>query len=217
MSETIDLTQVSAEELEQLLAKKKQQENEAKLKRREAYESIRAEVVQKIENKVRAVASDVLGLFVFVTEETEAFRELMAEYGQLIRPGQLSYTLQEGNFKVEVKTNKVKKFDERADVAAARLIEFLQAWINRSEKGTNDPMYQLAMTLLERNKYGDLDYKSISKLYDLDERFNDPNYTAIMTLFKESNIVEATATNFYFWEKSELGVWKKIEPSFNRL
>lgn len=217
MSETIDLTKVSAEELEQLLAKKKQQETEAKLKRREAYESIRAEVVQKIETKVRAVASDVLGLFVFVTEETEAFRELMAEYGQLIRPGQLSYTLQEGNFKIEVKTNKVKKFDERADVAAARLIEFLQAWIDRSEKGTNDPMYQLGMTLLERNKYGDLDYKSISKLYDLEDRFNDPAYSAIMALFKESNIVEATATNFYFWEKSDLGVWRKIEPSFNRL
>ena len=217
MIETLDLTKVTAEQLEELLAKKKQQESQEKIKRREAYEAIRAEVVNNIEQKVRAVAADVLELFKYVTRETEAFKEVMCEYGQLQRPDQLSYILQDGNFKVEVKTNKVKKFDERADVAASRLIEFLQSFIARSEKGTNDPMYQLAMTLLERNKYGDLDYKSISKLYELEERFNDSDYSAIMTLFRESNIVEGTATNFYFWEKSELGFWKKIEPSFNRL
>ena len=78
-------------------------------------------------------------------------------------------------------------------------------------------MYQLAMTLLEHNKYGDLDYKSISKLYELEEQFGDAEYTAIMKLFKESHLVEGTATNFYFFEKDKMGVWKKLEPSFNRL
>ena len=38
-----------------------------------------------------------------------------------------------------------------------------------------------------------------------------------MNLFKESHLVEGTATNFYFYEKTDLGVWKKLEPSFNRL
>ena len=78
-------------------------------------------------------------------------------------------------------------------------------------------MYQLAMTLLERNKYGDLDYKSVSKLYDLESKFNDPEYSAIMDLFKESNTVERTATNYYFEERDGRGVWRRIEISFNRL
>lgn len=214
---TIDLSQISAADLEALLEQKRQQEFAQKRQRREAYEGIRADVVLKIEQKVRQVAADVQGLFAYVSEETEAFKAVMAEYGELRFDNQLSYTLKQENFKIEVKTNKVKKFDERADIAASRLIEFLQAWIAGKPKGTDDPMYQLAMTMLERNKYGDLDYKQISNLYDLEEKFNDPEYTAIITLFKESHLVETTATNFYFWQKNHMGVWTKLEPSFNRL
>jgi len=215
--QTIDLSQVSLEELEALMEQKREQEHAAKMNKRAAYEGIRADVVLRIEQKVRQVVSEVMGLFAYVSQETEAFREVMTEYGMLRFNDQLSFTLQENNFKVEVKTNKVKKFDERADVAASRLIDFLRQWIAEKPKGTDDPMYQLAMTMIERNKYGDLDYKSISKLYDLEMNFNSEEYSAIMALFRESHLVETTATNFYFWQKNNLGVWMKLEPSFNRL
>ena len=94
----------------------------------------------------------------------------MREYGQLrMRQGEetATFSVVDGNFKLEVKSNKVKSFDERADLAAERLIDYLKNYIAHSEKGVDDPMYQMAMTLLERNRQGDLDYKSISKLYEL--------------------------------------------------
>lgn len=212
-----NLNDLSVEELERLLAEKKRTKKDEEIRKREAYEAIRAEIVHKIRTKVCGVVNDVKGLFDFVQAETGAFKEVMAEYGQLRDPGQMSYKLDWDGFRIWIKCNKVKRFDERADVAASRLIEFLQAWIQRADNGANDPMYQLAMTLLERNKYGDLDYKSISKLYELEDRFADPEYSAIMTLFKESNVVEGTATNYYFEERDERGVWRKLEPSFNRL
>jgi hypothetical protein len=215
--EKIDLSKVSASELEEILKRKKQEEHDAKVVKREAYEGIRAEVVQRIKEKVRAVTEEVSGLYCFVKDETTAFYDVMLEYGRLRRDGQMSYTLVEGDFKIEVKSNKVKKFDERADVAASKLVRFLRGWIGEKERGESDPMYQLAMTLLERNKYGDLDYKSVSKLYDLEERFNDTEYSEIMNLFKESNVTESTAVNYYFYEKTDMGVWRKIEPSFNRM
>lgn len=216
-TQTIDLSKISAADLEVLLEEKRQQEASEKRNKRNAYEGIRADVVLRIEQKVRQVVSEVQGLFAYVSEETEAFREVMGEYGMLLRDNQLSFTLQEKNFKVEVKTNKVKKFDERADIAAAKLIDFLRQWIAAKPKGTDDPMYQLAMTMIERNKYGDLDYKSISKLYDLEDQFSDQAYSDIMKLFKESHLVDTTATNFYFHQKNHMGVWVKLEPSFNRL
>ena len=43
-----------------------------------------------------------------------------------------------------------------------------------------------------------------------------PN-TEIMQLFKESNVVNGTAINFYFHQRDERGVWHRIEPSFNRM
>ena len=212
-----DLSKLSSKELEALLAEKKKAEHQEALNRREAYEGIRAEVVQKVEIKVRAVCEEVRQLHEFCVDELGAFRQVLSEYGQLRNESQMSYRLQEDNFRVEVKSFKVKKFDERADVAADRLIEFLQQWISGKEAGSDDPMYQLAITLLERNKYGDLDYKSISKLYELEDKFNDPEYSDIMKLFKESHLVEGTSTNFYFFERTDRGLWKKLEPSFNRL
>ncbi len=213
----MDLKNMSMAELADLERQAKQLRLEKSLRDREAYEGIRAEFVRSIETKVTNVTEEVKGLYEYVVGQTTSFKEVLGEYGQLRKSDQLGYTVVEGNFKIEVKANKVKKFDERADVAATRLIDFLGSWIEKSKSGTEDPMYQLAMTLLERNKYGDLDYKSISKLYDLEDRFNDPEYSSIMALFKESNITEGTATNYYFSRKDEKGVWRKIEPSFNRM
>lgn len=212
-----DISKLSSKELAELTKKKREEERQTSLVKRQAYEAIRAEIVQKFAVKVQAVIEEVTGLHSFVVSETTAFREVLAEYGQLRNPAQLSFTLKEGDFKVEVKSNKIKRFDERADVAASRLVEFLLEWVKRTPEGTENLMYQLAMTLLERNKYGDLDYKSISKLYEMEERFDSEEYSDIMKLFRESNIVEGTAINYYFWRKDSLGVWRKLEPSFNRL
>lgn len=213
----MDFKSMSTAELADIEKKVKQARLEKSLQNREAYEGIRAEFVRSLELKVVSVTEEVKGLYDYVVGQTTSFKEVLSEYGQLRKCEQLGYSVVEGNFKVEVKACKVKKFDERADAAAIRLIDFLGDWIKRSKSGTEDPMYQLAMTLLERNKYGDLDYKSISKLYDLEDRFNDAEYSSIMSLFKESNVTEGTATNYYFSKRDEKGVWRKIEPSFNRM
>jgi hypothetical protein len=213
----IDLNGISAEQLEELLRQKKEEERQAALKKREAYEGIRADVLSRIEQKVRCMHTDVTLLYDFVVKETLTFYDIMREYGQLRKDDQMSFKVKSDTFCIEVRSCRMKKFDERADVAAERLIDFLRKWAHESERGTNDLMYQIAMTLLERNRYGDLDYKSISKLYDYEDKFGSEEYSAIMQLFRESNVVEGTATNFYFYEKTELGVWRKIEVSFNRM
>jgi hypothetical protein len=210
-----NLSEMSSQELEELLKKKKAEEHEAAMQRRAAYEGIRAELAHDVMQKVLMVSADAKDFAKYCNDQYTAFRETMEEYGQLKSATQMGFTLCVNDFKWEVKRNKVKRFDERADVAAARLIEFLRDWIKNQKDGTENPMYQLAMTLLERNKYGDLDYKSVSKLYDLEQRFNSEEYSSIMQLFKESNAVEATAVNHYFYQRDKDGVWRKIEPSVN--
>ena len=88
------------------------------------------------------MCDEVKGLHAFCVDEIGAFRQVLAEYGQLRREGQMSFTVQEGCFRIEVRSNKVKRFDERADIAASRLIEFLQQWIEGKDAGSDDPMYQ---------------------------------------------------------------------------
>lgn len=213
----MNLEKMTTEELEKELKKRKDSEHNEALRRREAYEGIRADLIRQIQQKAEVLNVDATSFADFCNNEGFAFLAVMADYGQLRNPSQGSFTLKEGNFRWEMKRNKVKKFDERADIAAERLIQFLQNWIQNQPDGTENPMYQLAMTLLERNKYGDLDYKSVSKLYDLEQKFNSEEYSSIMQLFKESNVVDGTAVNHYFYKKDEYGVWRKLEVSFNRL
>jgi hypothetical protein len=214
--EAIDITQLTKEEQDKLFLELQEKRRNERQINREAYEGLKQNFMIDIMDKAAFVASDVSDFHKYLIKEVEGFRQIMAEYGA-ISTKQMSFTLIFSNIKLEVKTNKVKRFDERADMAAQRLITFLKAWVQTSDKGTDDPMYQLAMLAIERNSRGDLDYKQISNLYQLEAKFNDPEYSAIMDLFRESHVTEGTATNFYFYKKNELGVWKKIEISFNRL
>lgn len=208
-----NLSEEEADELLNVLTKKKQQD---KVNKREAYESLRKEFMKDVKTSVLAIRDEVTQFKETMDKNSDAFREVMAEYGQLRHDDQQGFTIVEGDFKLSVKFNKVKQFDERADMAAERLIDYLSTYIEKSDKGTEDPIYQLAMSLLERNRQGKLDYKSISKLYELEDRFDD-EYKSIMDLFRESNVVQSTVTNYYFWQMDEKHVWHKIEPSFCRI
>lgn len=214
----IDLSQMTAEEKKALLAQLNADANESRQAKRDAYESLRAEFMHRVEEFLVNVTADVKGFKQWLEKESEGFISVMRDYGQLKNADQRNYTITDGDFRLQVASNSVKGFDERADMAAERLVAYLKNYIQKSEKGQEDPMYQLAMTLLERNQRGDLDYKSISKLYELEDRFGDQEYKDIMTLFKESNVVQKTAVNYYFFRRhKETGVWMRIEPSFCRL
>lgn len=214
----IDLSQMTAEEKKVLLAQLNADANESRQAKRDAYEGLRAEFMRRVEEFLVNVTADVKGFKQWLEKESEGFISVMRDYGQLKNADQRNYTITDGDFRLQVASNSVKGFDERADMAAERLVAYLKNYMQKSEKGQEDPMYQLAMTLLERNQRGDLDYKSISKLYELEDRFGDQEYKDIMTLFKESNVVQKTAVNYYFFRRhKETGVWMRIEPSFCRL
>lgn len=214
----IDLSQMTAEEKKALLAQLNADANESRQAKRDAYEGLRAEFMHRVEEFLVNVTADVKGFKQWLEKESEGFISVMRDYGQLKNADQRNYTITDGDFRLQVASNSVKGFDERADMAAERLVAYLKNYMQKSEKGQEDPMYQLAMTLLERNQRGDLDYKSISKLYELEDRFGDQEYKDIMTLFKESNVVQKTAVNYYFFRRhKETGVWTRIEPSFCRL
>lgn len=207
---------MSAEERHQLLEDLRKEERQEIIQKRDAYEGLRATFMHEVSCKLDPVVEDVKEFRRWIEKETDAFRSMMRDYGQLRKDDQLSFTLVDGDFKLEVRSNNIKTFDERADMAAERLVEYLKRWVSLSDKGQDDPMYQLAMTLLERNNQGAFDYKNISRLYEMEARFDD-EYSSIMDLFRESNIVTKTAINYYFFRRDQNGVWRRIEPSFCRM
>lgn len=210
------LAKMTAAEKKEMFEILKKEQDDEKLKQRQSYEKLRHDFGTDIMKKVLILAQETKNFKTYLDDNVNTFRDIMSEYGKLRKDGQSSFTIIDDNFKLEVRSNKVKQFDERADIAADKLMIFLENYISQSDKGSDDPIYQLAMSLLERNSQGQLDYKSISKLYELEGKFGE-EYGRIMDLFRESNIVMATAINYYFWLKDEKNIWRRIEPSFCRL
>lgn len=213
----VDVSQLTDEQKAALLAQLNAENQNNRQEKRKAYEELRKEFMAKVHENLINLVGETKSFRQWLEKESAAFTAVMREYGEVKYDGQQSYTITDGNFRLSITSNKVKGFDERADLAAERLVTFLNDYMSHSSKGSEDPMYQLAMTLLERNKAGKLDYKSISKLYEMEDKFGSPEYSDIMQLFKESNVVQENAINFYFYHRNDMGVWVRDEPSFCRL
>ena len=211
------LNSLSAEQREELLKTLTANKQQSELDKRNAYESIRNGLASNVKERVEEIATKVKAFRDWLDGESEGFKSVMAEYGKLRTTEQRGFSIVVDDFKFEVKSQEVKGFDERSELAAQRLMDFLGSYIEKSEKGKDDPMYQLCINLLERNRNGKLNYTSISKLYQLEGKFNDEEYSNIMNLFRESNVTKETVVSYYFSQKSDDGVWRKIEPSFCRL
>lgn len=211
------LNGLSAEQQEELLKTLTANKQQSELNKRNAYESIRGSLARNVHDRVVELALKVQDFRDWLDKESKAFKDVMAEYGKLRTEDQRGYTLVVDDFKFEVKSQEVKGFDERSEMAAKRLMNFLGTYIENSEKGKDDPMYQLCMSLLDRNRNGKFNYTNISKLYQLEGKFNDEEYSSIMNMFRESNVGKETVMSYYFSQKNDDGVWIKIEPSFCRL
>lgn len=213
---TEELKKMTAQERKDLLRQLEQEERKERLNKRESYEQLRKEFLLSIEERLHTIVKNVTEFKEWLDGECESFRDVMAEYGQMRNAQQRSFTLVSDKFKVEINSNNIKGFDERAEIAAQRLQNYLNRYIEESEKGKKDPVYKIAMSLLEKKNACDFDYKMLSKLYQYEDIFDD-EYSEIMNLFKESHIVQGTALNYYFYQLDKNGIWRKIEPSFCRL
>lgn len=213
----MDIDKLSEKEREELLSRLSAEKKLKEAAKRKNYQKMRNRFIASTEKRVRKYVKEGMALKKWLHDEADTFYNAMKGYGELKRDEQLGFTVGNDNFRIQVKGNRVKRFDERADIAEKRLIDYLNRWIQSKGEGERNPVYKLAMSLLQRNEAGDLDYKSVSRLYELEQDFNDTEYTSIMQLFRESNIVEGTVVCFYFEEKDEMNRWKRIEPSFNQM
>ena len=213
----MDIDKLTEKERDALLIKLSAKKKQDAINRKRNYQKARVRFITSVERRLRKYVKDGKAFKEWLRVEAETYYNMLKDYGELKREEQLGFTVNSENFRIQVKGNRVKRFDERADIAVKRLMDYLDGWIKRSGNGDGNPLYKLAMSLLQRNEYGDLDYKSISRLYELEGDFNDPEYSEIMQLFRESNTVEGNVIRFYFEERDELNRWKRLEPSFNQV
>lgn len=102
METTVNIQNLSKEERAKLLAELQNEEKQSRIQRRETYESLRAELMHSVEERLQIVAADVQNFHDWLQGEVEGFVGVMRDYGQLRKSDQRSYTITDGDFRIKV-------------------------------------------------------------------------------------------------------------------
>ncbi len=216
MSKQIDLSKLSAAELEQMLKEKKKEENALQEAKRKRYEDDRNALISDLGGFAETLVLQMLDLKRASFIQLSAFREQMLEYGSLRRGerNKGSFEIKNEDYKIIFTSQINKRFDERAELAETKLRAFLESFIRKKDKA----VYSLVKSLLEKNKAGDYDIDLINRLYKMENDFEDQNWKDAIRLFKESYNPYGTAQYVRFFKKNTTNnAWEAIVLDFAKL
>lgn len=212
-NQPIDLSTLSAAELQAALNEKLKAERENRAAKKKKYEQERETLIEDLINDAIGVRNMLIAIKTKAMQKLPQFRAQMLEYGQL-RKGDRNkgtFEIKNEHYKIIFTNHEKKAFDERAELAEERLREFLETFVKKSNQKT----YRLVKSLLERNpKSGDYDITLINRLYALEEEFDDPNWKEAIRLFKESFSPTGTKQYARFFHKGANGEWVPIILDF---
>lgn len=127
----MDIKNLSEKEREALLSKLQAEKKRKDGDRKKNYQKLRARFLASVERKLRKYIKDGQEFKEWLRKEATAYYDQLKEYGGLKRDEQLGFEVKNDTFKVSVKGNRVKGFDERADVAEKLPSGLLNAWIGK--------------------------------------------------------------------------------------
>lgn len=215
MKKTINLEDITAEDLERILAEKKEANRLEKIAKKEAYERDRHQLVVSLICEAVDLHHELAAFKKMAMEKLQAWLEKMKDYGEG-KEDQRNFQLlsADGSLKVVFTTNISKGFDERSALAEEKLKDYLTAKVKKRDKDS----YKLIMSLLERNSVtGELDISNINRLYKMEEEINDTVFSESMTLFRESYVEQASRHYARFFKKGENNQWQAVVLDFAAL
>lgn len=206
---TIDITQLSAEQLEAALAQKKEAERLEREEKRKTYESLKGETIDELS----PIAEDLSLQLQRFKDKTFAqlgtLYELLQDYSNRHKDGKGNFQIENQDFKILFKRQGKGTFDERSHQAEKHIIDFVNSKFE-NDIDTKD----LIMSLLERKK-GDLDIQLVQKLYSMEDRFDDENWREGIRLLKESYSYNHSKDYVSFFKKGRNNEWEGINLNFS--
>lgn len=215
-TQPIDLSKVSAEELAAALREKQKAARKKKEDNKKSYEKERDEIINDLLQDAIGVGMMMQALKVKAMKTLPAFREKMLEYGSL-RKGENNkgtFEIKNDRFKIMFTHQIVKGFDERAELAEAKLKEFLSTTVKKRDQKLHD----LILSLISRDtKTNSFDINLINRLYQMEDKFEEPNWVDAIRLFKESFSPNGTAQYVRFFSKNSINQWEPINLDFAKI
>lgn len=214
--EAKDISQLSAAELEQLLAEKKKEERAKQLKSENDYKKERDEFVQTtvalfvdMSIKLKELKTDVL-------DRANLLHKRMYEvFEKEEKPlKQFSLITECGNYKLVVECSERATLDETGEVA----IETIKEVFKRKFENRNKSMYNIIETILMKNNKGDYDERLIHKLRKHEPDINDPDFTKALEQLSKAYRTQQSATYCRAYKLNlSNNKWEDIPMQFSSL
>lgn len=210
MSETLEKPE-TIEELEARLAAMKAEQNAAKQKQKEAYESLKSETVVNLCQSAKELNTALGNFKKDAFDGMQTVWQMLQEYSERHKDGKGNFRIESGDFRVVYRRQGKATFDEKSLQAERHIIDFVNSKF-KEDQDTRD----LIMSLLERKK-GELDIQLVQKLYAMETRFDDQNWKRGIELLKESYHYAHSKDYLGFEERNADGEWKPINLHFSNL
>lgn len=215
MNNTIDVSAMSTEQLEQLLKEKKTKEAKKREAERVKYEKDRDEKVHAILTTARTLFRELKEFKEYCHIEMENQAAALNRYGKIRSnsKGGFSVTNSDDTLRVTRRRDTEPVWDERSGKA----VELIKDFLSETIKKRDIKLYQILMGFLERNANGDLEYSRVMDLISHEDKYEDNRWKEGLKLIKESFSNHFKGYGYEFKVKGTDGKWENILLNFSSL
>ena len=211
----INIEDLSAEELQAALDKKKKADAAKREKLKKQYEDERNTSVNYLMTNANDLHNAIKSFKQVCHEMMEKQHAALVNYaGHISRSkGGFSIVSSDGQFKITRRRDTNHSWDERSNKGVALIKEFLSDKVKKAAQKE----YDIIMSFLERNQQGDLEYSKVMQLLQHKDKYQDERWVEGCTLVLEGYNINFKAYNYEFKMKNDAGTWVNLSLNFSSL
>jgi hypothetical protein len=212
MTETAEL---SVQQLEAMLAAKKEEQRKSREKERHEYESDRDIKIEEIILEAKRLNEQIAFFKAKCHQIMDEQATKLDGYGAIRgnSKGGFSITHSKGDLRVTRRRDTQPFWDERATKGVEFIKDFLHSFVRKRDK----KLFEILISFLERNKEGELEYSKVMHLLRHEDKFTDPKWIEGLNLIKEGYMVTMKAYGYEFKKLAHDGSWENIGLNFSSL
>ncbi|WP_164879087.1 DUF3164 family protein [Flavobacterium cerinum] len=213
--EAINTDDLTIEQMEAALEKKRKALKQKQQAEKQAYENDTNEKVEAIITTAKTMFTELSEFKQYCHIEMDKKALSLAQYGGIRSNSKGGFTItnKAGDMRVTRRRDTEPVWDERATKA----IELIKDFLSDTIKKRDMKLYEILMGFLERNEKGDLEYNRVMDLYKHEDKFDDERWKEGLRLIKESYGSHLKGYGYEFKIKDSEGKWQGVLLNFSSL
>ncbi|PSL06565.1 DUF3164 family protein [Cecembia rubra] len=206
------VSELTTEELDQLLKERALKAKAEKERKERAYQNRKNELVRELVHNAEEIRTLLKEFKDQAFDKLKDHYGVMKEFGDVKSNNKGNFQLKsdDGAYKVEFSNQVIKEFDERAEMAAHHLEDFLLTHVKKKDTA----MYEYIKGVTEK-KNDKFDINLVGRLFKMEDKFDHPSWIKAIELFKASYVEVDSAQYVRFFKRNDQsGKYENINLNF---